>query len=279
VRSRSSGHQVSFVDFSDLDSVRKSIKEETKMLWFETPSNPLLQIVDLEKIAVLAKSTNAISVCDNTFASPYCQRPLEHGIDIVVHSATKFLNGHSDLLAGVAAISGYAPEGVVDQLRFLQNALGSVLSPNDCAILLRSLKTLPLRMERHFHNAECIANFLFENQSRLGIESINYPGLKDHPGHEIAKSQMHGYGSIITIVVDGGLKRADAVLQRCSLFHFAVSLGGVESLIQHPSSMTHAAIPRKRREEIGLVDGLIRLSVGIESMDDLIVDLEQALQY
>ncbi len=279
VRSRSSGHQVSFVDFSDLDSVRKSIKEETKMLWFETPSNPLLQIVDLEKIAVLAKSTNAISVCDNTFASPYCQRPLEHGIDIVVHSATKFLNGHSDLLAGVAAISGYAPEGVVDQLRFLQNALGSVLSPNDCAILLRSLKTLPVRMERHFHNAECIANFLFENQSRLGIESINYPGLKDHPGHEIAKSQMHGYGSIITIVVDGGLKRADAVLQRCSLFHFAVSLGGVESLIQHPSSMTHAAIPRKRREEIGLVDGLIRLSVGIESMDDLIVDLEQALQY
>ncbi len=279
VRSRSSGHQVSFVDFSDLDSVRKSIKEETKMLWFETPSNPLLQIVDLEKIAVLAKSTNAISVCDNTFASPYCQRPLEHGIDIVVHSATKFLNGHSDLLAGVAAISGYAPEGVVDQLRFLQNALGSVLSPNDCAILLRSLKTLPVRMERHFHNAECIANFLFENQSRLGIESINYPGLKDHPGHEIAKSQMHGYGSIITIVVDGGLKRADAILQRCSLFHFAVSLGGVESLIQHPSSMTHAAIPRKRREEIGLVDGLIRLSVGIESMDDLIVDLEQALQY
>ena len=279
VRSRSSGHQVSFVDFSDLDSVRKSIKEETKMLWFETPSNPLLQIVDLEKIAVLSKSPNAISVCDNTFASPYCQRPLEHGIDIVVHSATKFLNGHSDLLAGVAAISGYAPEGVVDQLRFLQNALGSVLSPNDCAILLRSLKTLPVRMERHFHNAECIANFLFENQSRLGIESINYPGLKDHPGHEIAKSQMHGYGSIITIVVDGGLKRADAVLQRCSLFHFAVSLGGVESLIQHPSSMTHAAIPRKRREEIGLVDGLIRLSVGIESMDDLIVDLEQALQY
>ena len=279
VRRRSSGHQVSFVDFSDLDSVRKSIKEETKMLWFETPSNPLLQIVDLEKIAVLAKSTNAISVCDNTFASPYCQRPLEHGIDIVVHSATKFLNGHSDLLAGVAAISGYAPEGVVDQLRFLQNALGSVLSPNDCAILLRSLKTLPVRMERHFHNAECIANFLFENQSRLGIESISYPGLKDHPGHEIAKSQMHGYGSIITIVVDGGLKRADAVLQRCSLFHFAVSLGGVESLIQHPSSMTHAAIPRKRREEIGLVDGLIRLSVGIESMDDLIVDLEQALQY
>jgi cystathionine gamma-lyase len=248
------------------------------MLWFETPSNPLLQIVDLEKIAALSKSTKAISVCDNTFASPYCQRPLEHGIDMVVHSATKFLNGHSDLLAGVAAISGYAPEGMVDQLRFLQNALGSVLSPNDCATLLRSLKTLPVRMERHFHNAECIANFLYENQSRLGIESINYPGLKDHPGHEIAKSQMHGYGSIITIVVNGGLKRADTVLQRCSLFHFAVSLGGVESLIQHPSSMTHAAIPRERREEIGLVDGLIRLSVGIESMEDLIDDLEQALQ-
>jgi len=237
-----------------------------------------LQIVDLEKIAALSKSTKAISVCDNTFASPYCQRPLEYGIDMVVHSATKFLNGHSDLLAGVAAISGYAPEGMEDQLRFLQNALGSVLSPNDCATLLRSLKTLPVRMERHFHNAECIANFLLENQSRLGIESINYPGLKDHPGHEIAKSQMDGFGSIITIVVEGGLKRADIILQRCSLFHFAVSLGGVESLIQHPASMTHAAIPPERREKTGLVDGLIRLSVGIESMEDLIEDLEQALQ-
>ena len=279
VRRRSSGHQVSFVDFSDLDSVRKSIKEETKMLWFETPSNPLLQIVDMEKIAALSKSTKVISVCDNTFASPYCQRPLEHGIDMVVHSATKFLNGHSDLLAGVAAISDYAPEGMIDQLRFLQNALGSVLSPNDCATLLRSLKTLPVRMERHFYNAECIANFLLENQSRLGIVSINYPGLKDHPGHEIAKRQMDGFGSIITIVIDGGLKRADTVLQRCSLFHFAVSLGGVESLIQHPASMTHAAIPRERREKIGLVDGLIRLSVGIESIEDLIGDLEQALQY
>ncbi|MCC2113187.1 MAG: PLP-dependent transferase, partial [Hyphomicrobiales bacterium] len=238
---------------------------------------PQLKIVDLEAVAAITRKANALSVCDNTFSSPYCQRPLEHGIDIAVHSATKFLNGHSDLLAGVAAVSRSAPDGIAERLGYLQNATGAVLSPPDCALLLRSLKTLAIRMDRHCENAMAIARHLDANKERLGVQSVRYPGLPDHPGHAIAARQMSGFGAVITLVLAGGLERADKVLRATRLFQFAVSLGGVESLIQHPASLTHAAVPRERREEIGLVDGLVRLSVGIENADDLIADLEAAL--
>jgi len=277
LRPKTSGHKVTFVDFSNADAVAAACTTDTAMLWFETPSNPLTKIVDIRSIVEIANKFNALTVCDNTFSSPFCQRPLELGVTIIMHSATKFLNGHSDLLAGIAAVSASAPEGIADRMRYLQNAVGSVLSPNDCALLLRSLKTLPIRMERHCENATRIANYLAENKTRLRLENVLYPGLPDHPGYEIAKQQMHGFGAVISILVDGGQERADKLLRRTSLFQFAVSLGGVESLIQHPASLTHATVPEERRIAVGVVDNLIRLSVGIETCDDLIADLEQAL--
>ncbi len=278
LRPKNSGHEVIFVDFADIDAVKAATTNDTAMLWFETPSNPLTKIVDIRNIAEIGQSTDALTVCDNTFSSPFCQRPLELGIDIVVHSATKFLNGHSDLLAGVAAVSPSAPDGMADRLRYLQNAVGAVLSPNDCAMLLRSLKTLPIRMERHCQNAMRIATYLSENKSSLGIEKVLYPGLGDHPGHKIASQQMNGYGAVISLLLTGGQERADKVLRHTQLFQFAVSLGGVESLIQHPASLTHATVPVERREAVGVTDNLVRLSVGIESCDDLISDIEQALR-
>lgn len=277
VRPRSGGHAITFVDFSDLDAVRAAVDADTDMLWFETPSNPQLKVVDLSAVAEIAKSVGALSVCDNTFSSPYCQRPLEFGIDIVIHSATKFLNGHSDLLAGVAAISPNAPGGIADQVKYLQNATGAVLSPMDCSVLLRSLKTLPIRMDRHCDNAMAIAQFLRDNQQAFRLQDVQYPGLSDHAGHDVAARQMSGFGAVLTLTVEGGLERADQVLRRTELFQFAVSLGGVESLIQHPATLTHATVPAERRQEIGIVDGLIRLSVGIEGADDLMADLQQAL--
>ncbi len=278
LRPKTGGHKVTFVDFADPDAVAAATTSDTAMLWFETPSNPLTKIVDIQKIAEIAQKADALSVCDNTFSSPFCQRPLELGISIVIHSATKFLNGHSDLLAGVAAVAPSAPEGIADRLRYLQNAVGSVLSPNDCALLLRSLKTLPIRMERHCENAMRIATFLAENKEVLGIDTVLYPGLADHPGHEIASQQMSGYGAVISLLLQGGQERADKVLRRTQLFQFAVSLGGVESLIQHPATLTHATVPVEHREAAGITDNLIRLSVGIESCDDLLNDLEQAIR-
>ena len=274
VRKRSAGLKFTFSDLSDLSTLKTSITSDTKMIWVETPTNPLLKIVDLVEIAKFAKENNLISVCDNTFCSPYVQNPLELGFDIVVHSATKYLNGHSDLIGGVVICSNQKPE-LADQILYLQNAVGSIMSPFDSFLLLRSLKTLSVRMERHCENAMKIASYL---ENHKAIEKVIYPGLKSHPHHEIANKQMQGYGGMITLILKGGLDSAKLFLERTEIFSLAESLGGVESLIEHPAIMTHASIPPEIREEIGISDGLVRLSVGIESLDDLIQDLEVALK-
>ena len=276
LRSRSAGLEVTFVDFSDADAVAAAVTDRTRMLWYETPSNPLLKIVDIETIAAIARDCRALSVCDNTFSSPYLQLPLDLGADLALHSATKFLNGHSDMLAGVAAVSPHAPGWVAERLQFMQNALGAVLSAPESSLLLRSLKTLPLRMQRHCENAREIVAHLHDNRGRYRLDAVHYPGLPDHPGHAVAARQMRDFGSIVTLLVDGGIERADRILRRCELFKFAVSLGGVESLIQHPASLTHAAVPKEKRDRVGVTDNLLRLSVGIEDAGDLIADLEQA---
>ena len=275
VRRRTAGHDFSFVDFSDLSAVEAAITPETKMLWVETPTNPLLKVVDLEAVAVIARRHGLISVCDNTFASPVCQRPLDLGIDIVMHSATKYINGHSDLIAGIAVTSTDSThEGLAEQLRYLCMSVGGVLGIADSFTLLRSLKTLPLRMERHCENAQAVAEWL---QAQPGIGKVYYPGLKSHVGHEIAARQMTGYGGVVTAVLSGGLEPARKFLERTEVFALAESLGGVESLIEHPAIMTHASIPKEIRDQIGIEDGLVRLSVGVEDIDDLIADLDQAL--
>jgi cystathionine gamma-lyase len=271
VRKRTAGHSFAFVDFSDLKAVEAAIGPDTKMLWVETPTNPLLKVVDLAAIAALGKKHEVLTVCDNTFASPYCQRPLDHGIDMVVHSATKYLNGHSDVVAGMVVTSS---EELAERIAYLHNAVGGILGANDAFWVLRALKTLPIRMERHCANAMEIAKWLEANSK---IEKVYYPGLSSHRGHELAKIQMQGYGGIVTAVLEGGIDAARRFLERTELFSLAESLGGVESLIEHPAIMTHASIPRRVREEIGIVDGLVRLSVGIEDIDDLVRDLEQAL--
>ena len=274
VRKRSAGLQFTFSDLSDFSNLQTSIQSSTKMIWVETPTNPLLKIVDLEKIAKFAKDNNLISVCDNTFCSPYIQNPLELGFDIVIHSATKYLNGHSDLIGGVVVCSNQKPE-LADQVLYLQNAVGSIMNPFDSFLLLRSLKTLAVRMERHCENAMEIANFL---ENHKAIEQVIYPGLKSHPQHDLANKQMRGYGGMLTVILKGGLDSAKLFLERTEIFALAESLGGVESLIEHPAIMTHASIPPEVRKEIGISDGLVRLSVGIESLNDLIEDLEFSLK-
>ena len=273
VRKRSAGLNFTFCDLSDLDTLEDSLNEKTRMIWIETPTNPLLKIADLEAISSFAKKNNLISVCDNTFCSPYIQNPLELGFDVVVHSATKYLNGHSDLIGGVVVCS-QAKEDLANELLYLQNAVGSIMNPFDSFLLLRSLKTLPVRMERHCSSAQTIASYL---ESHDSIEKVIYPGLESHPQHEIAKKQMNGFGGMISIVLKGGLESATSFLERTNLFSLAESLGGVESLIEHPAIMTHASIPAEIREEIGISDGLVRLSVGIESIEDLLEDIDNAL--
>ena len=273
VRKRSAGLDFTFCDLSDLSTLENSINEKTKMIWIETPTNPLLKIADLEAISNFAKSHNLIAVCDNTFCSPFVQNPLEFGFDIVVHSATKYLNGHSDLIGGVVVCSNDREE-LASEILYLQNAVGSIMNPFDSFLLLRSLKTLPIRMERHCSNAHKIALYL---ESHDAIEKVIYPGLESHPQHEIAKKQMNGFGGMISVVLKGGLESATKFLERTELFSLAESLGGVESLIEHPAIMTHASIPPEIREEIGISDGLVRLSVGIESIDDLMLDIENSL--
>lgn len=277
LRNRSAGLDVEFVNFADAEAVRRAVTPETRMLWFETPSNPLLEIVDIAEVVRIAGQHGALTVCDNTFSSPYCQRPLELGVDIVMHSATKFLNGHSDLLAGVVALSERAGDRVAEDLAFIQNAVGAVLDPISCAMLLRSLKTLAVRMDRHVENAAAVAAFLDANRARLGIERLIYPGLPGHPGHEIAKRQMKGFGSMISFAVAGGQDRADRIARELELFAYAVSLGGVESLVQHPASMTHKILPPERRAMLGVTDNLLRLSIGIENVTDLIADLDRTM--
>ena len=272
VRQRSAGLNFSFVDMTDLQAVSNAIRPNTRMIWVESPSNPLLKIVDLEAIARLAKKHQLISCADNTFATPMSQRPLELGFDIVVHSATKYLNGHSDVVNGVAVV-GDNPE-LIKQLGYLQNAVGAIAGPFDSFLALRGLKTLALRMERHHQNALALAQWL-EKHPR--VERVYYPGLPSHPQHELAKRQMALFGGMISPVLKCSLEETKKMLSRCRLFTLAESLGGVESLIEHPAIMTHASIPQKTREQLGISDGLIRLSVGIEAVEDLQEDLQQAL--
>jgi cystathionine gamma-lyase len=272
VRKRTAGLDVSFVDFTDLAAIEAAIRPETRLLWIETPTNPLLRIVDLEAVAALAKRRGLITVADNTFASPYIQRPLEFGIDIVVHSTTKYLNGHSDMIGGTVVV-GSNPE-IAKQIRFLQNAVGAISGPFDSFLALRGLKTLALRMQRHSENGLAIARWL---EARPDVKRVLYPGLESHPQHAIARRQMHAYGGMISVVLDRDLAGTKRFLERVRLFTLAESLGGVESLIEHPSTMTHASIPASQRESIGISDGLVRISAGIEAAEDLISDLENAL--
>lgn len=272
VRKASAGLKFSFADLTNLEELEKNVQPDTKMIWVETPTNPLLKIVDLKKVADFAKERGILTVCDNTFASPYVQRPLELGIDIVVHSITKYLNGHSDIVGGLVVV-GDNPE-LEERMAYLQNAIGAVQGPFESFLALRSLKTLPLRMERHNSNAQAIAEFC---EGHAKIDHVIYPGLKSHPQHELAKAQMNGFSGIVTIFIKGGLKETRRFMERTELFILAESLGGVESLANHPAIMTHASIPREIREGRGITDNLVRLSVGVEDIDDLIADLEYAL--
>jgi cystathionine gamma-lyase len=273
VRRRSAGHEYSFVDLSDLGALKKALRPETKLSWIETPTNPLLKLVDLEGAAKIAKARGILTVADNTFASPWVQRPLEQGIDMVMHSATKYLNGHSDIVGGVVVVGDNAE--LRDRLAFLQNAVGAIASPFDSFLALRGLKTLALRMERHCASAQSVAEWLERHPK---IEKVYYPGLASHPQHALARRQMHGFGGMVTAVLKGGLAPAKRFLERCEIFALAESLGGVESLIEHPAIMTHASLPAEKRAAIGIDDGLVRLSVGVEDIDDLIADLDQALR-
>jgi len=274
VRKRSANMQASFVDLTSPENLEKAIRPNTRMVWVESPTNPMLKIVDLKAIAALARRHKLISVCDNTFASPWIQRPLEHGFDIVVHSTTKYINGHSDVIGGVAVVR--KDDFLLERMPFLQNAVGSVPSPFDCFLTLRGIKTLALRMERHCGNAMHVAAWLEKHPK---VQKVIYPGLATHPQHLLASKQMQQrYGGMVTAVLKGGLPASKRFLERCELFTLAESLGGVESLIEHPAIMTHASLPAEVRAGLGIDEGLVRLSVGIESVDDLIAELKHALE-
>jgi cystathionine gamma-lyase len=273
VRKRSAGHSVSFVDLTSVEALEAAIRADTRLLWVETPTNPLLKLVDLAAVARIARQHQLLSVCDNTFATPFIQRPLEHGFDLVVHSTTKYLNGHSDAIGGAAIVRD--DKALEERIAYLQNAVGGVPGPFDSFLTLRGIKTLALRMERHCTNALAIAQFL-EAHPKVG--RVFYPGLASHPQHALARRQMSGgYGGIVTAVLHGGLAAARGTLERCRLFALAESLGGVESLIEHPASMTHSSLPAEVRAQLGISDGLIRLSVGVEDVQDLIAELRTAL--
>ncbi|RMD99696.1 MAG: cystathionine gamma-synthase [Deltaproteobacteria bacterium] len=268
---RHHGLSFSFVDFTDPDRMEGALRKESVAIWAETPTNPLLKLADLEWIADFGRTKGLTTIVDNTFMSPYFQNPLAFGIDIVVHSTTKFLNGHSDVVGG--AVMTNSPE-LAERIAYLQNSIGAVPGPMDAWLVLRGTKTLAVRMRQHETNANAIAAFLARHPA---VERVIYPGLPDHPQHALARRQMRGFGGIITFVVRGGLDRAKRVLERTRIFSLAESLGGVESLIEHPALMTHASLPQEVREQLGIRDGLIRISVGIEHLDDLLADLDQAL--
>ncbi len=265
------GLTFTFVDTSDLKAVEAALKPSTKLVWVETPSNPLLKITDLRALSALAHKNGAKLVVDNTFASPALQRPLSLGADVVVHSTTKYLGGHSDVVGGAVLTSD---EALYKEYKFLQNAVGAVPGPLDCFLVLRGTKTLPLRLERHCESAMTVAKHLLAHPE---VSKVHYPGLPHHPGHEIAKAQMSGFGGMISFELKGDLERAKRMISSCEVFSLAESLGGVESLIGHPASMTHGSIPREERLKAGLADGLIRLSVGIEDVKDLLADLDRAI--
>jgi cystathionine gamma-lyase len=276
VRRRSANLDFTFIDFTDVSRLEQAVTEKTRMIWVETPSNPLLKLVDLEGVARFAAANRLLSICDNTFASPWIQRPLEVGFDLVVHSATKYLNGHSDIVGGVAIVgdrSDLAP--VIDRLAFLQNAVGAVAGPFDSFLAMRGLKTLALRMERHCANALSLASWLEQHPK---IRQVRYPGLPSHPQHELARRQMHGFGGMITIHLESDLAGTRRFLENTKLFALAESLGGVESLIEHPALMTHGSIPAEQRTTVGIDDTLVRLSVGVEDLEDLREDLAVALE-
>jgi cystathionine gamma-lyase len=273
VRRRSAGLTFSYVDMTDPESIRAAATPRTRLIWVETPSNPMLKLIDLEHVARVGRDLGAVTVADNTFASPWVQRPLELGFDMVMHSATKYLNGHSDIIGGVVVTGSTNPEWT-DRLAFLQNAAGAIASPFDSFLALRGLKTLHLRMRAHCDNALSLAQML---EKHPAVEGVIYPGLTSHPQHDLAKRQMNGFGGMITMRLKGGLPESKRFLERCRIFALAESLGGVESLIEHPAIMTHASLPADVRQQLGISDNLVRLSVGVEDVEDLTADLRQAL--
>ncbi|MGB2868719.1 MAG: PLP-dependent aspartate aminotransferase family protein [Bacteroidota bacterium] len=267
------GLEITYVNMADLEAVRGAVRPNTRALWIETPSNPLLNIVDIRTLSEIAHNNRALSIVDNTFLSPCNQRPFELGADIIVHSTTKYLNGHSDVVGGAIVVN--RPE-LVDRLQFLVNALGQGASPFDCWLVLRGIKTLVPRMKAHEENARAVAAFLYDHPN---VKKVYYPGLKDHPGHELAKRQQQGFGGMVSFEVDGGIQEVNHVLRSVKIFSVAESLGGIESLICHPVTMTHASMDPVLREKAGLNERVIRLSVGIEDRRDLIEDLDRALQF
>ena len=275
VRSKSANLEFSFIDLTDPAALKKAMRKNTRMTWVETPSNPLLKLIDLEAVARFSRENNLVTVADNTFASPWIQRPIDLGFDIVVHSATKYLNGHSDMVGGVAVVAS-GRTALTERLAFLQNAVGAVAGPFDSFLALRGLKTLALRMERHCANASELATWL---EKRPKVRRVSYPGLASHPQHALAQRQMKGFGGMITIFLDSDLAGARRFLENTRLFALAESLGGVESLIEHPALMTHGSIPPEQRARLGIDDSLIRLSVGVEDVEDLRADLAEALAH
>jgi cystathionine gamma-lyase len=271
VRRRSAGLDFSFVDLSDPAALPSAMKPRTRMIWIETPSNPMLKLIDLKAVAEFAKSRGILTVADNTFASPCLQRPLEHGFDLVLHSATKYLNGHSDMVGGVVVVGENGD--LAERLSFLQNAVGAIGGPFDSFLALRGLKTLHLRIERHCQNALAIARWLEQHPA---VSRVLYPGLESHPQHALAASQMSGFGGMVTAILRGDLASTRRFLENCRLFALAESLGGVESLIEHPAIMTHASLPAEWRRAAGIADTLVRLSVGVEDVEDLKEDLATA---
>jgi cystathionine gamma-lyase len=275
VRARSAGTRFTYVDLADPDALARALTPETRMVWVESPSNPLLKLADLRAISALCRQRDVLAVADNTFASPWVQRPLELGFDIVVHSTTKYLNGHSDVIGGIAVVAEHDRlAGVRERLGFLQNAVGGIAGPFDSFLTLRGVKTLALRMARHCESAQELASWLAREPK---VARVRYPGLASHPQHALARRQMRGYGGMVSLDLSTDLAGARRFLERCEVFALAESLGGVESLIEHPAIMTHATIPAAQRERLGIGDALVRLSVGIEDVEDLRRDLARAL--
>ena len=273
VRRRSAGLDFDFVDLGDMDALAAAVKPNTRMIWCETPTNPMLKIVDIARLAEFARARGIVLAVDNTFSSPILQRPLEHGAHLVMHSATKYLNGHSDMVGGMIVVGDDA--GLAEQMTFLQNAVGGVQGPFDSFLALRGLKTLHLRMRAHCDNAMQLAQWL---ESHAAVEKVIYPGLASHPQHALAMRQMDGFGGMISVVLKGGLDAARRFMERTELFACAESLGGVESLVNHPAIMTHASVPAERRAALGISDALVRLSVGVEDVGDLRAELDAALR-